>query len=158
LCSPAKEIVKHNLLCKSNQECSLDEYICMKPVIDDKSSFLKITLNNSSSVVFFGHPLHLWYAVEISSYIPRWKNFLSAKFPEFIERFLWYLLSLSSALAVLNMAPVFFLDGGWACTSFAFVFFPKMQNERRESICKIVYYITTILLVLNVLSSWIFIL
>ena len=35
--------------------------LCMRPVTQD-SSLVKITMKNSTSVVFFGLPLHIWHA------------------------------------------------------------------------------------------------
>lgn len=53
------------------------------------------------------------------------------------------------------MAPVTYLDGGWAFVSFLKLLFPQLENRTVETLEKITSYVTGGLLALNILFSWI---
>ncbi len=51
--------------------------------------------------------------MHVSEYRPRWIG-LPVWLPQSLETLLRYLISLSGALALINLAPVYWLDGQWA--------------------------------------------
>lgn len=73
--------------------------------------------------------------------------------PDLVERFLRYLFSISGALGLLNMAPVFWLDGQYSTLAFIWFFFPSVDEETRAAICKYLLITVSLLFLLNILMS-----
>jgi len=152
-CAPAKQLVLENQLCQVDMDCS---GTCLKPKLPPDTQLIRISLANGTNLAFLGPATHLFYSLDVSNYQPRlFFFFLSPRIPLMISKFLQYVLSMSSALALLNMAPVTYLDGGWACTSFIKLFFPRMDATKVEALTKWTGITTGILLVSNILLSWI---
>lgn len=67
---------------------------------------------------YTGHPFHLYQSVHVTEYRVRfsWLRFLiPPHLPSTIQQILHYICSISGALAILNIAPVYLLDGEHAC-------------------------------------------
>ncbi|KAK2550231.1 Membrane-bound transcription factor site-2 protease [Acropora cervicornis] len=82
---------------------------------------------------------------------------LPMEFPNVLETFLIYLVSLSGALALLNMVPCYALDGQWAL--FAFVDHTLTsyisQEDQRNMLCNVILTLGTLLLASNImLALW----
>lgn len=117
---------------------------CIVPVLKDRQQLVDVRVRSSAT----GNILHFFYegyaqilgqSVTVSSYIPRaWAHWplsllqLIAGFdiPNVIERFLQYVCSISLGLAILNMAPVLFLDGEASVGLFVRVLFPGVSEKR----------------------------
>lgn len=160
ICAPAKGIVLENFLCTSELDCNIKESsslgYCFKPRLPDDFMFMKIYVRDKEPLAYLGQASDIWYSVEVSQYQPRSLFFfLSPSLPLVVYKILQYLLSISSALAILNMAPVTYLDGGWAFVSFLKLLFPQLENRTVETLEKITSYVTGGLLALNILFSWI---
>lgn len=139
----------YNSLVADKMDCPdvKEEEVCLVPVTLANTQLFKISVENSSFILFEGSALHLWFsgpffffflfqmlkirsactehfAVQIAEFSPRrwWLPFFSL--PKLITQFLNYLASLSLALGVLNLAPVYFLDGEWACWAFISLLLP----------------------------------
>jgi membrane-associated protease RseP (regulator of RpoE activity) len=127
------------------------EEVCLVPVTPPDTQLFKISVENSSFILFEGSALHLWFSgssffvlsladlfffffpppvhayfptVQIAEFSPRRWWLPSFTLPTLISQFLNYLASLSLALGVLNLAPVYFLDGEWACWAFISLLLP----------------------------------
>lgn len=95
-------------------------------------------------------------SVGVINYLPR-SYLLPMEIPNMLEMFLIYLVSLSGALALLNMVPCYSLDGQWAL--FALVdhtltsFIPN--EDQRNMLCNIILTLGTLLLAANItLALW----
>jgi Zn-dependent protease len=63
------------------------------------------------------------------------------------------MISISAALALLNMVPVFYLDGQWACGAFLRLWFSSTEEETLQRAGKIIYSLTSVLLASALLVS-----
>lgn len=86
--------------------------VCAKPSLDNSTRLLRILLHGRQPVLFLGHPLDLYYSVSLSNYVP-YSSFIPLNLPYILETFCKYLISLSGALAILNVVPCYALDGQW---------------------------------------------
>ncbi|MEE6469272.1 hypothetical protein FKM82_008559 [Ascaphus truei] len=118
-CLPARKAIQTSQECRSNIDCQKGpaRNVCAVPSLENQTRLIRVKHPPRIDMLFIGYPLHLEYAVSISSFIPRY-NFLSIDFPVIIETFCKYLISLSGALAVINAVPCFALDGQWILNSF----------------------------------------
>jgi hypothetical protein len=113
-------------------------------------------------VFYQGYPRVLGQSMSVSSYVLRWRSYLPRglvrtaaiwDFPNVIERQLQYAASISLALALLNMAPVFWLDGEASAILFVKLLLPSIDSFRLSRIKGTVLYIGTALLASNVLLA-----
>eukprot|EP00181_Compsopogon_caeruleus_P005087 CAMPEP_0184687962 /NCGR_PEP_ID=MMETSP0312-20130426/28109_1 /TAXON_ID=31354 /ORGANISM="Compsopogon coeruleus, Strain SAG 36.94" /LENGTH=549 /DNA_ID=CAMNT_0027144617 /DNA_START=207 /DNA_END=1857 /DNA_ORIENTATION=+ len=116
------------------------------------------------SIFYQGDPLILSRSVVVSDFAPRfrvlaknwpacYRTFVSMDFPKKIDRLLRYLFSISAALAILNMAPVFFLDGEASAVLFLQAFRPSLEPERLAHIRRVILSHGTGLLAANIILS-----
>jgi len=115
-----------------------------------------------SDIIFAGTPSELWYSIEVKNYAPRWDFLLSVDLPLLIEKTLRYLASISGALAILNMAPVYYLDGEWCVKPFMVLFeswigrsFARNNEveDHRDFYVKLILHTMSLLFIANVLLS-----
>jgi hypothetical protein len=101
-------------------------------------------------------------SVTVSSYVPRFgwalpwwmrRAVASWDLPNIIERQLQYIASVSLALAVLNMAPVFWLDGEASAELFARLLLPKTDSYLLAKAKSVLLTVGTGLLALNLLLA-----
>jgi Peptidase family M50 len=101
-------------------------------------------------------------SVTVSSYVPRswwvapwWGRKVVAwlDVPNVVERQLQYVASMSLALAVLNMAPVFWLDGEASVELFARMLVPSLDSFRLAQLKSMMLTVGTGLLALNLLLA-----
>lgn len=143
--------------CNPDESCVERE--CVLPVLNDTDTrIIKITRTTSSGIalpdlVFVGHPAVVFLSVETTNVLPRdYCVFLPWSLPLQLETLLHYMFSFGGALAMLNLAPVYYLDGEWALKTFLNLFFPAQSNS---TIAHVVLSCGSALLVANlVLSLW----
>lgn len=140
---------------------------CFVPILPMEQQLVDVQVlaaRTGQRVHFFyeGYPQILGQSVTVSSYVPRvwWtvpfpviQVLASVDIPNMIERLLQYFSSISLALAILNMAPVFFLDGEMSCVLFVRLFAKKMPTTTAMRIRTIVVFSGTVLLVLNMIIA-----
>lgn len=141
--------------------------LCFMAVLPEEQKLVDIRVKSArtgvtSTLFFEGTPSVLGSSVSVSSYVPRAWAYLPwpvlrlvslADLPNHLERLLQYFASISLALAVLNMAPVFRFDGEYSSMLFLKLFFPHMSSFRTSKVRFYVLRIGTGLLGLNVLVS-----
>jgi len=93
-----------------------------------REKLLRLSVRNKRFILFVGHPSELWNAIEVDEYETRKIPFFGSGdgpscllcwIPSRIKTFLVYLASLSSALGLINIAPIFYLDGHWVISALA---------------------------------------
>jgi Zn-dependent protease len=62
-------------------------------------------------------------------------------------------MSISGALGLLNMVPMFYLDGEHACTAFLKVLLPAMSEDQRQKISRVIFWASSVLLAITLLVS-----
>lgn len=140
---------------------------CFLPVLPMQQQLVDVEVRvarTRKKIVFFyeGYPQILGQSVSVSSYIPRMWRFVpiqvtqllaSMDIPNMIERFLQYFSSISLALAILNMAPVLFLDGEMSSALFVRLVAPKLPNSTAFQIRSVVVSSGTALLAINMITA-----
>lgn len=150
-----------------DKDVQSDKISCFLPVLPQKQQLVDVRVRRAQTgevVHFFyqGYPEVLGQSVTVSSYVPRFwslaplflvQTFAMLDIPNMIERLLQYLSSISLALAILNMAPVFFLDGEASSILFVRLFIPRMSSSTAAVAKQVIVCTGSVLLVLNILSS-----
>lgn len=156
-CLPARSTMQSRQLCSLPTDCDgPGDKVCAHPSLDNSSRLLRIIRSKGTDVLYVGDPLLLQYTIGVINYLPR-SYLLPMEIPNMLEMFLIYLVSLSGALALLNMVPCYSLDGQWAL--FALVdhtltsFIPN--EDQRNMLCNIILTLGTLLLAANItLALW----
>eukprot|EP01102_Stenamoeba_stenopodia_P015036 TRINITY_DN5082_c0_g1_i2.p1 TRINITY_DN5082_c0_g1~~TRINITY_DN5082_c0_g1_i2.p1 ORF type:complete len:244 (-),score=54.63 TRINITY_DN5082_c0_g1_i2:82-813(-) len=121
LCASDRDCDNHQLCLFFIFESTTDEQRLSSTVpLVSQEKLTRLLVKNKRFILFAGHPSELWNAVEIDEYVPR-KLLqvveLPCWVPSRIKTFLVYLASLSSALGLINIAPIFHLDGHWVVSA-----------------------------------------
>lgn len=74
------------------------------------------SLSCSHYLVYVGTSVQLMQAVEVSDFVPK-SSLIPLQWPHLIEQVLVYTFAVSAALALINMAPIWYLDGEAALSS-----------------------------------------
>ncbi|KAI8498651.1 Membrane-bound transcription factor site-2 protease [Branchiostoma belcheri] len=107
---------------------------CLFPALDNNTRLVRVTQGRDPPMLFLGNPWELYYHAKVSSYMPRF-DFLPLELPEFLETFCKcnrYLISLSGALAVLNVVPCHALDGQWILSALVDSQLGRLLPNRRD--------------------------
>ncbi|XP_067121448.1 membrane-bound transcription factor site-2 protease isoform X2 [Centruroides vittatus] len=157
-CLPVRKLLQQSGgMCKTSEQCEDGSWTCIIPQIDNDTRLLQLYRNGKNSVIFIGSPMELYFSVSVSSWIPR-----NTVFPippiQMYETFLRYVISFSSALAILNVVPGFLLDGFWITNTLMKLILPnfiKFISNRRhlEYFTLIIVSSGMLLLVINILLS-----
>jgi S2P endopeptidase len=139
--------------CKSNVDCNADEF-CVRPVLPAQTMIIRIQRSNADDIFFAGDPIAFFQMLHVSVYTRRWSwmTLLPLEFPIILYKFLTYIVSISGALALLNLAPVPYLDGEHALQRFLILVW-QSSNEQVRVVCRLILRVTTILLILNLIVS-----
>lgn len=160
-CLAARKIVSEST-CTESGSCHSDKAtesestgVCVIPALDKNSYLVHIThTGDGEPVIFLGDPDLLQYSVLTTDYKPTGRA--PVWLPQFLQTLLTYIVSISSALALLNMAPAYALDGQWALGALLELSLPEYPH--RERVANVVLSISTVLLVCNILMAlWILI-
>ncbi|KAI6651595.1 Membrane-bound transcription factor site-2 protease-like [Oopsacas minuta] len=149
-------IVSQKQQCNSNTDCESTSK-CSVPVLPEEDRLIRISLLGiapSQDTLYLGTGYDLFYILSTSNYIPK-SELCIPELPTFVETFLSMIVSISGALALLNSVPCYYLDGYWIFDTFLDAYCPFMFNKYnyRQMFCKIVYFSSTALLVVNLLLA-----
>ena len=143
--------------CSSSRDCLEPvEHHCVFPAIAPPSKLVRITHTGGKDVLFLGDPYLLHFILGTSTYLPN-SIHIPLGLPNLLQTTCTYFVSLSSALALLNMVPAYFLDGQWTLTVLVELFLAKRVPDlgKRTVICNCVLATGSLLLVLNLgLAIW----
>ncbi|ESN99309.1 hypothetical protein HELRODRAFT_107238 [Helobdella robusta] len=106
--------------------------ICIHPHVDNVTWLVKVIYddaNNKQPLLFLGHPYDLFYSLSVSDYQPKW-NYLPLHLPYILETFCKYLISLSGALAIMNVIPCYALDGQWITQATYNLLLPHLTSNK----------------------------
>lgn len=149
-------IVTARKTCSSLRDCKeLLEHGCVFPAISQPSKLIRISHTNGKDALFLGDPRALLFDFSLSAYSPK-SPYSPLWLPNIVQTMCTYFISLSSALALLNMVPAYFLDGQWALTVLVdFLLENRLPEERRNIICNCILAAGSLLLGLNLcLALW----
>ncbi|CAH1798451.1 unnamed protein product [Owenia fusiformis] len=119
-CLPARTTTD-NKQCRLHSDCHSPstEMTCVYPSLDNTTKLLRVEhyAGRRPPLLFLGYPPDLHYSVAVSNYVPA-SPIVPVHLPYVIETFSKYLISLSGALAILNVVPCYALDGQWILLAF----------------------------------------
>ncbi len=160
VCLTARQVLTSNI-CHSNDECSVIKAssICITPTIamskNNHLTKIKHTGIGVDPVIFVGDLRTLLYNTKMCDFLPLSPS-IPLWIPPLIQTLAIYMISISSALALLNMLPAFALDGQWALTALMEIIMP--EHPKRNKIVNGILTLGTVLLVMNIiLGIWILI-
>ena len=149
-------VVTARKTCSSSRDCKeLVEHSCVFPAISPPSKLVRISCTPGKDVLFLGDPVILQFIVGTTMYNPNTNSPLWL--PNLLQTICTYFISLSSALALLNMVPAYFLDGQWTLTVLVDLILEKRlpDSGKRNVICNCILTIGSLLLGLNIcLALW----
>lgn len=150
-------IVSARKTCSNSRDCKeMLEHGCVFPAIAHPSKLVRISHNKGKDVLFLGDPRLLPLILSTSTYRPNSPG-IPLWLPNLLQTLCSYFMSLSSALALLNMVPAYFLDGQWTLTVLVDLFLEKKVPDpgRRHLVCNCILASGSLLLGLNLcLALW----
>lgn len=141
--------------CTNARDCKgVHEYGCAFPAVISPSRLVRISHSNGDDVLFLGDPRALAYMLTTSSYIPLSPH-TPLWLPDLLQTLCTYFISLSSALALLNMVPAYFLDGQWTLMVLVELLLEKRipDPKRRRQLCNGILIAGSLLLGSNILLA-----
>ena len=142
--------------CHGPRDCvSTPTQTCIFPTVDNTTKLIRIQHSHDVDALFFGDPRILFMTVEVSDYEPRTFLFW-LQFPRILETFLVYCISLSGALALLNMIPTFALDGQWTFMAFVDEYLQCFiqSKEAKNKLFTTVFTLCLLLLLSNIIMAF----
>ncbi len=143
--------------CHSFRDCKgVVEYACVFPTVSSPTKLVRISHTDGPDALFLGDPRALYFAMSVSNYYPA-STYSPLWLPELLQTLCMYIISLSSALALLNMVPAYFLDGQWALMSLVELWCERSLPDpsHRKRLCNVILTFGSILLLLNIgLALW----
>jgi len=130
-CLVASEVMQYPV-CQSMEDSVYGSCQCVFPRLAPDVALLRLHVKNppenggddvegkTKNIAFVGTPQELWFSFVVRDYIFRFESlsFLDIDIPYIMDKSLRYLASISGALAILNMAPAYYLDGEWCVRPF----------------------------------------
>ena len=155
MCLTARQMVGEGR-CQGADGCPSVYQSCVHPALGPQTHLLKISHTGvGAPILFLGDPQLLYFSVSTSDYKPSSPS-SPLWLPGFLQTLCIYLVSISSALALLNMVPAYALDGQWALAAILEMLMPEYPH--RTKIMHVVLAFGSVLLVLNILLAlWILI-
>ena len=131
--------------------CSHDCDACYRP--SKEEGFLISLKTDTGNKLFVGDPFHLYLTVDVSNY--KSKLFWSG-FPNAIELFLMYVISLSGALAIFNAVPAFYLDGQHILDTLLEVMLGSTDHNLnyRNKLSHMIQVFSSVLIAINVCKAF----
>eukprot|EP00039_Didymoeca_costata_P012434 m.179728 g.179728 ORF g.179728 m.179728 type:complete len:499 (-) comp15480_c1_seq16:3626-5122(-) len=152
-CMSVREILKVSTArCRDHLDCG-KENSCVRHTIDNaESRIIQIHIASKESVLFLGPPEELLHTFSVSNFLPK-TSWCSVAIPEHISALLSYMISISSALGILNALPAFAMDGEGVFAAMLDLCLPYDDSDVKETIKLTTCAAGLLLLVLNVLLS-----
>uniref|UniRef100_F1KR60 Membrane-bound transcription factor site-2 protease n=1 Tax=Ascaris suum TaxID=6253 RepID=F1KR60_ASCSU len=154
-CLAARFVTGHET-CDASSDCDRSSVrksgrLCVYPALFNGTSLLRLFIVGSSKpVLFIGSVDELVNDVEISELVPRF-FFVPSWLPFVGELFSKYLVTFSSAMALLNAVPCYGLDGQLMVTTVIESLFSKWTPSRRRNLNTLLLYYGTFVLSFNVI-------
>ena len=143
--------------CFSPRDCrGAVKQACAVPAVINTTRLLRIEHTQDVDALFLGDPRFLLMTISVSDYRPR-ASLMWLQLPAALETSLVYCVSLSGALALLNMLPVFALDGQWTFMAFVEMYFSsyfESSPQAKGRLFTIVFSSCSVLLLLNILFAF----
>ena len=143
--------------CHNSRDCrGVVNFACVFPAVAPASRLVRISRHDGQDVLFLGDPRALPYTIAISGYLP-FTSYSMLWLPSLLQTFSMYVVSISSALALLNMVPAYFLDGQWALTALIELLFEDYlpSEKHRRKLCNGILISGSLLLGSNLaLALW----
>ena len=87
-------------------------YSCMTPMLESWEKLVQVQRYDDKDFLFIGNPAEIYNDLEVSEYIWRFGSVSwISSIPRRVERLLYFIVIVSSALGVLNAIPCWRLDG-----------------------------------------------
>uniref|UniRef100_A0A1I8JHN0 Membrane-bound transcription factor site-2 protease n=1 Tax=Macrostomum lignano TaxID=282301 RepID=A0A1I8JHN0_9PLAT len=110
-CLPARAVVEQQPACARASDCPAGA-VCARPAVDNVSRLVSVGHDPARpALLFLGEAPELYYSLALSEFRP--PALLPLWLPAAIDTGMRYIVSLSGALALLNAAPCYALDGQW---------------------------------------------
>ena len=142
--------------CQHSRDCTgVLDFACAIPALSPETRLVRISHSDGPDVLFLGDPRELPYSVTTTSYLPN-SSLPPSWLPDLLQTLLLYMVSFSSALALLNMVPAYYLDGQWTFTVLVELCFENsLHDKTRRQICSVVLVAGSVLLAANIgLALW----
>ena len=152
VCLDAKKVIDSNDgRCGVPADCA--SLACAVPVLGLGEYIMDITIADPKvkPILFAGTPQSLWLALEVSDKQPKFEIPILRTLPATLNKFWQWLFSISAGLGLLNMAPVYWLDGEWVLSALLRYLLPDpARHLTRQKISKWILRSGTALLGLNI--------
>lgn len=142
-CLPARLTMSSKPHCYLNKDCNIN-MLCLKPLTGKLTRIIRIGHSSGQDILYVGDPRELSSSIMVSDYVPK-HNYISPNLPGQISLIFKYLFSISSALALLNMVPCFYLDGHQVLRMLLLIIFPHSSSLRPKLEVMIVFFCTFLL-------------
>jgi len=97
--------------CSALAPCQEPQDKCAQPIFaSNATKFVQIKRKDSKDFLFVGNPALVYTSIKTSKFCPKY-GFVPLVLPEVVIKLCNYIVSFSSALAVLNVVPSLMLDG-----------------------------------------------
>ena len=150
-CLTARDVVSHTLGCSTSFDCHIPNTACVQPSLGDHTHLIKLThTGEGDPVLFLGDPHVLKYSISLSDYLPL--SSAPTWLPSLLHNMCVYIVSISAALALLNIAPAYALDGQWALSAVLESLMP--DHRHRNWIFNGVLMLGSLLLVFNIILAF----
>lgn len=110
-CLPASRVIKEGYPCNSTLSCERDGDECVDASLSMDERIMWIELNDGSLSVVSGSPSWLWSNIEATPKRPRFLSSVLGGIDLKLRTLFMYLFSLSAALGIFNLLPIFHFDG-----------------------------------------------
>ena len=154
-CLPARLTIEQKQVCQDSLFCrSLlqQDAFCLKPLVNNSTKLVRINYERGQDILFVGNPSELLSTIAVSDHVPKYL-FSFINLPEHIDLLCMYVVSVSSALAILNMVPCYLLDGHQALCALMEIVFP-INVAIRTCLTTVFLFFGSILLFLNIILGF----
>ena len=157
-CLPARHAMSRPF-CRKKSDCRREmgqDMLCLKPLTSNQTHVIKIAHKKGRPVLFVGHPNEISSSLSLSNYVPKF-FFCPMNLPGHLFSISMYTISVSAALAVLNMVPCYSLDGHFVLIGLVETCLPALVRGRssRQFITSFILFWGTLLLLVNiVIALW----
>jgi hypothetical protein len=119
-CMSARSVIMNSAsVCRHSSDCGASSD-CLIPAIAAPALMINISFENKLSIIFVGSPAQLLLDLQfvnlrprpwLLGFAPSWAVEAILAIPRTFQLFLYFLLNISAGIGLINVAPVYFLDG-----------------------------------------------